>query len=99
MEDALHHFYSFRRVFSSARTGGRAVREVNERQKQLRMEHDQEMRKAMFKTRTEREKLQKEWKDIINSETDELHAESAEFNFPKHHMMLHFRSQIELFGT
>jgi hypothetical protein len=45
-----------------------------------------------------RQRIHDTWKDIIDAEMAEYIDDGCDFNFPKIHLMQHFREQIQQYG-
>jgi len=99
MEDALRHFHDTKDVFLQFRAGKRIAAEARERRTELCKERDAEMKANFMKSAAYRQRIQDTWKVTIETEMAEYIEEGADFNFPKIHLMLHFREQIQQFGS
>ena len=99
MEDALRRFHNTKGIFLQFRAGKRLAAEAKDRRTELCMERDAELKANWNKSRAHRQRIRDTWKTIIDSEMAEYIEEGSDFNFPKIHLMQHFRDQIQRFGS
>ena len=98
MDNALLCFHDAKGVFQQFRASKRLTAESNKRQKELCAERDAELEANKNKSAAFRHRIQESWKSIIESEMAEYIEDGSDFNFPKIHLMQHFREQIQRFG-
>lgn len=98
MDNALCCFHDTKGVFQQFRAGKRLTAEANKRRKELCAERDTELEAHKGKSAAFRHRIQETWKSIIESEMAEYIEDGSDFNFPKIHLMQHFREQIQRFG-
>ena len=99
MEDALHRFHDTKGVFLQFRAGKRLAAEAKDKRAELCKERDAELKANFGKTTAYKQRIRDTWKAIIEAEMAEYIEEGSDFNFPKIHLMQHFRGQIQRFGS
>ena len=99
MEDALRRFHHTKWVFLQYRAGKRLTAEARDKRIELCAERDTELKANQNKSAAHRQRIRDAWKAIIDSEMAEFIEEGSDFNFPKIHLMQHFREQIQQFGS
>ena len=99
MENALRRFHSTKGVFLQFRVGKRLAAEAKDKRTALCKERDAELRANSMKSTAYRQRIRDTWKVTIETEMAEYIEEGTDFNFPKIHLMLHFREQIQRFGS
>jgi hypothetical protein len=96
VDDALRRFHDHKDVFLRFRSPKSAKQMAKAARTNFIKERDEEVKHA--KTTREKERLMDDWNRWIEAECHRIQGESSHFNFPKIHMLLHFRRQIERFG-
>jgi hypothetical protein len=101
MDNALRRFHDSKDVFQQFRAGKRLAAEAKERRTELCAERDAELNSVENKKKTAafRQRIHDTWKDIIDAEMAEYIEDGCDFNFPKIHLMQHFREQIQRYGS
>jgi len=100
MEDALHHFHTFKDVFLLGRAGKKAKAKANALRTEL-----VKMRKVGEETHAEtwmasrKRREMNAWRDYISQEIDLSKEFDIVFNFPKIHLMSHWAEQICRYGA
>ena len=97
MADALRRFHHTKCVFLQYRAGKRLMAEARDKRIELCAERDAELNANQNKSAAHWQRIQDAWKAIIDSEMAEFIEEGSDFNFPKIHLMQHFREQIQQF--
>ena len=98
MDNALRCFHNAKGVFQQFRASKRLTAEASKRRKELCAERDAELDANKNKSAAFRQRIQEAWKSIIESEMAEYIEDGSDFNFPKIHLIQHFREQIQRFG-
>jgi len=98
MDNALRCFHETKGVFRQFRASKRLTAEAGERRKELCAERDADLEANKTKSAAFRNRIRETWKSIIESEMAEYIEDGSDFNFPKIHLMQHFREQIQRFG-
>jgi hypothetical protein len=95
MEDALHHFHTFRDVFLLGRAGKKTKAKANALRTELvkKRKVDEESYAATWMQSKKRRKMNA-WQDYISHEIDISKELDADFNFLKIHLMSHWAKQI-----
>jgi len=99
MDDSLRCFHTTKGVFLQFRAGKRLAAEAKDRRTELCAERDAELKANFHKSAAHRQRIRETWKTIIESEMAEYIEEGSDFNFPKIHLMQHFREQVQRFGS
>jgi hypothetical protein len=101
MDNALRRFHDSKDVFQQFRAGKRLAAEAKERRTELCAERDAELNSEENKKKTAafRQRIHDAWKGIIDAEMAEYIEDGSDFNFPKIHLMQHFREQIQRYGS
>ena len=99
MEDSLRRFHHTKGVFLQYRAGKRLAAEAKERRTALCAEQDTELYANRNKSAAHRQRIRDMWKTVIESEMAEFVEEGSDFNFPKIHLMQHFREQVQRYGS
>jgi hypothetical protein len=99
MEDALRRFHDTKSVFLQFRAGKRLAAEAKDKRTALCQERDAELKANFGKPTAQKQRIRETWKAIIEAELAEYIEEGSDFNFPKIHLMQHFRGQIQRFGA
>ena len=94
MEDAICRSHSTKGVFLQYRAGKRLTAEAKDRRTELGAERDDELKANQKKSAAHRQRIRNYWKTIIESEMSEFIKEGSDFNFPKIHLMQHFREEV-----
>jgi hypothetical protein len=99
MENALRRFHNTKGIFLQFRVGKRLAAEAKDKRTELCKERDAELKANSLKSAAYRQRIRDTWKVTIETEMAEYIEEGTDFNFPKIHLMLHFRDQIQRFGS
>jgi hypothetical protein len=99
MENALRCFHDTKNVFQQFRASKRVAAEAKERQTDLCADRDAELAENKGKSAAFRQRIRETWKTIIESKMAEYIEDGTDFNFPKIHLMQHFRDQIQRYGS
>lgn len=99
MENALRRFHDYKDVFRQFRAGKRLTAEAKHKRKELCDERDAELEESKYKSSAARERIRDAWKAIIADEMARYVEEGSDFNFPKIHLMMHFRENIQRYGS
>ena len=100
MEDALHHFHTFKDIFSLGCAGKKVKTKANALRTEL-----MKKRKVDDETNAETWMPSKKWRerntwlDYISYEIDVSKELDADFNIPKIHLMSHWVAQIRRYGA
>jgi len=100
IEEALHHFHTFKDVFLL----GRASKKVKAKANALRMELmnklkvDKEINAETW-TPSKKRREMNAWQDYISHEIDISKELDADFNFPKISFMAHWAEQVRGYGS
>ncbi len=99
MDNALRRFHDSKDVFLQFRAGKKLTAEGKAMRKELCEERDAELTANNLKSATVRQRIRNSWKDILLDEMQTYAEEGSDFNFPKIHLMMHFREQIQRYGS
>jgi hypothetical protein len=99
MDQCLRWFHKYKSVFLQFRPYKKATQQCKQLLKNLNSERDIDMEKYQNLTATQRKLRLDEWNEWIKSEVENKLEEDSSFNFPKLHLMSHFRHSIEKYGS
>jgi hypothetical protein len=97
MEDSLSCFHETKDVFQIYRAGKKGQKAANSLRSELMGERDRALQQAKGTSAKDRVRLS--WNRKINTEMQQELREHGHFNFPKIHLLGHFRKSIERFGA
>jgi hypothetical protein len=100
MEDALHHFHTFKDVVLLGRAGKTAKAKANALRMELvkKRKVDEESNAGTWTPSKKRHKTNAWWV-YISHKIDISRELDADFNFPKIHLMSHWAEQIRRYGA
>jgi hypothetical protein len=101
MENALRRFHEEKDVFQRYRAGKRVTGDSRELRGDLIKQRDADLAQRRLDGLSPAA-LQAErhsWNTFINAEVAECTEDGAHWNFPKLHLLLHFRDQVRRFGS
>ena len=99
IDDSLRRFHSTKDVVLQFRACKRLAAEAKDRRTALCKERDAELKANFHKSTAYRQRIRETWKTVIESEMVEYIEEGSYFNFPKIHLMQHFREQVQRYGS
>ena len=95
MEDALHHFHTFKDDFLLGRAGKKAKAKANAlRMALVKKRNVDEETTAETGTPSKKQRKMNTWRGCIRDEINVSMEFDADFNFPKIHLMSHWAKQI-----
>jgi hypothetical protein len=97
MEDSLSCFHDTKDVFLIHRAGKKGLKAANSLRSELIRKRDRAVQQA--KGKTAKDRVQVSWNRQINTKMQEELRQHGHFNFPKIHLLGHFRQAIERFGA
>jgi len=100
MEDALHHFHTFKGVFFLGRAGKEAKPKANTRRIELvKKRKVDEERNAETWMLSKKRRQMNAWREYISHEIDISKELNADFNCLKIHVMSHWAEQVRRYGA
>jgi hypothetical protein len=97
MEDSLKCFHDNKTVFTIYRVGKKGMKAATALRSQLIGQRNQAIVEAA--TDNAKHRVRNSWNRKINTRIQELLVQHGHFNFPKIHLLGHFRRSIEQFGA
>jgi hypothetical protein len=97
MEDSLKCFHDNKKVFTIYRVGKKGIKAAAELHSQLIDQRNHAIARAT--THNAKHRARNSWNRKINTRVQELLPQHGHFNFPKIHLLGHFRRCIEQFGA
>jgi hypothetical protein len=97
MEDSLKCFHDKKAVFTIYRVGKKGMKAATALRSQLIGQRNQAIVEAT--TNNAKHRVRNSWNRKINTRIQELLLQHGHFNFPKIHLLEHFRRSIERFGA
>ena len=100
MEDALHHFHTFKDIFLVGRAGKKGKAKANALRSELMKKRkvDKETNAGTL-TLSKKWRKMNAWRDYINHKIDVSKVLNADFNFPKIHLMSNWVEQLRRHGA
>ena len=101
MDDALQRFHDYKSVFARWRVGKEVSEEGKEMRKECNEKRDDEL-DQMRRDGASAKQLQNVkdyWKAETNDQIANFLSQNGNYHFPKIHQMIHFREQIQRYGT
>jgi hypothetical protein len=95
MEDALHHFHTFKDVFLLGQAGKKAkAKAIAVRMELVKKRTVNEETNVETWTPSKKRREMNAWRDYISHEIDNINELDADFNFPKIHLMCYWAEPI-----
>jgi hypothetical protein len=100
MENALRRFHEEKDIFQRYRAGKRVAGDARVRRGDLILQRDAELARLRLDgvSPAARQVERHSWDESIRAEVAECTEDGAHWNFPKLHLLLHFRDQVRVTG-